>query len=294
MIGLSFSFGEGKQAPKATMWVKMNQRLFLSMKVRVACLLYHDVSDEPSKSGFNFGKAASYKLVSKQFVGQLDIIAAANLSPVLMYSLNSAKSAKEILCMLSFDDGGKSAITIADYLDVRGWKGHFFIPTSMIGKRGFVNRNDIIDLHNRGHVVGSHSHSHPLIFYELKKRDMRSEWRISLDILSSIVGNPINCASVPGGDVNKKTISSAVEEGIEFLFTSDPRTRIWQEGQMKCIGRFCIKKDFSLQRVKKISTLEGYRIDQVIWYSKKFLKVMFPSSYRRLIEARRKNGTTTD
>ena len=48
--------------------------------------------------------------------------------------------------LLTFDDGGKSAVRIADLLDKKGWKGHFFVTTSLIDTSGFVTPSNILDL----------------------------------------------------------------------------------------------------------------------------------------------------
>src|SRR4051812_33126946 len=63
---------------------------------------------------------------------------------------------------LTFDDGAESAYTfVAGLLEERGWRGHFFIITNWIGRPGYVDRRQIRELHSRGHVIGSHTCTHP-------------------------------------------------------------------------------------------------------------------------------------
>ena len=38
--------------------------------------------------------------------------------------------------MLTFDDGGPSALDAAGELAHRAWRGHFFIVTSLVGRAG--------------------------------------------------------------------------------------------------------------------------------------------------------------
>jgi len=39
--------------------------------------------------------------------------------------------------LLTFDDGGVSCHgPVADVLDRMGWRGHFFVPTDLIGRQG--------------------------------------------------------------------------------------------------------------------------------------------------------------
>src|SRR5256885_8018335 len=47
--------------------------------------------------------------------------------PELVTDLEIDRPARHVL--LTFDDGGRSAVHIGDELAARGWKGHFFIVT---------------------------------------------------------------------------------------------------------------------------------------------------------------------
>ena len=64
--------------------------------------------------------------------------------------------------LITVDDGGVSYYTVvADRLERLGWRGHCFVTTDMIGQRGFLTRRQIRELDGRGHIIGSHSASHP-------------------------------------------------------------------------------------------------------------------------------------
>ena len=117
--------------------------------------------------------------------------------------------------MLTFDNGGKSAMRVAGYLEERGWRGHFFITTNMIGASRFVSADNLRDLRRRGHVVGSHSHTHPPVFRCLSEAEMLREWQTSCHTLSAILQEPIATASVPGGDMNRMTADTAARTGIQ-------------------------------------------------------------------------------
>ena len=78
----------------------------------------------------------------------------------------------------------------ASLLESRGWRGHFFIVTGRIGKPGFVTARQIRELHERGHHIGSHSHSHPDAFSELSDEELIREWSESRRILGEILGSP--------------------------------------------------------------------------------------------------------
>ena len=151
--------------------------------------------------------------------------------------------------LLTFDDGGKSNMRVADELEKRGWRGYFFITTDVIGSPRFVSADDVRDLHRRGHVVGSHSHTHPAVFRRLTEEEMLREWRTSCETLSAILQEPITTASVPGGDMNPMTADTAAQAGIKYLFTSEPTVHPWRRSGIVCFGRMCPKRDTSLQAI---------------------------------------------
>jgi peptidoglycan/xylan/chitin deacetylase (PgdA/CDA1 family) len=194
-------------------------------------LLYHDVVNDGGfeSSGFPGSDAAVYKIEVKKFRQHLDAILRANPAVTL-----------------TFDDGGVSSHTyIADELEKRGWKGYFFITTNWIGQPGFLDANHIRDLRNRGHIIGTHSCSHPARISRYTLGDIIHEWSRSSAILADIVGKPIQSGSVPGGYYSEKVARAAALAGLETLFTSEPTV---QENLVEgCIvrGRFMIQRHTS-------------------------------------------------
>lgn len=95
---------------------------------------------------------------------------------------------------------------IADELERRDWKGHFLITTSLVGRSGFLSRSEVAELRQRGHLIGSHSHNHPDICWDLSFSEMYQEWRISCDVLKQILQEETTIGSIPGGDMNLNTL----------------------------------------------------------------------------------------
>lgn len=169
--------------------------------------------------------------------------------------------------MLSFDDGGESAYSIvADILEERGWLGHFFISTDYIGNKGFLNKHQIIELRKRGHVIGSHSCSHP----EMNKcnyNEIFYQWQHSIEVLSDILGENINTASVPGGQCNIRVIKAALQLGINYLFTSTPQIHPKYIDDCLVIGRFGIKNTTSTKMVTSLAKgSKGIWLYQRMWW----------------------------
>jgi peptidoglycan/xylan/chitin deacetylase (PgdA/CDA1 family) len=187
---------------------------------------------------------------------------------------------------LTFDDGGKSALHAAEELDRRGWRGHFFIVTDRIGCRTFLNRAEIRRLHERGHRIGSHSHTHPNIFRELAPAQMLEEWRVSSGILSDLLGAPCEHAAVPGGDISELVLRTADSAGFRFLFTVEPELQPRLVGRCRVLGRCLIKTGMSPERVAELARGEGWGSALAVRRLKVLARRACPPLYRQLVRQR--------
>jgi peptidoglycan/xylan/chitin deacetylase (PgdA/CDA1 family) len=177
--------------------------------------------------------------------------------------------------MLTFDDGGASAYhVIADLLDRRGWRGHFFISTDYIGQPAFLSASQIRDLHQRGHVLGSHSASHPERISHLPGSQIVAEWARSVNTLSDIVGQPVDIASVPGGFYSAAVARAAAQTGVRILFNSEPTMRVRRVGGCWVVGRFGLQRgDSDGLAAAFASAAPGPRLARwTFWNAKKVLK----------------------
>ncbi len=258
------------------------------MRPPVVSFLYHDVCDDPSHSGFQRKSALPYKHGTREFRENLDVIAGTGNSPFIV----TADGPSGPGLLLTFDDGGKSAMHIAEELQGRGWRGHFFVTTSMIGKRGFLSRADILDLHRRGHVMGCHSHTHPVPFNSLTFDEMVDEWSTSRRTLEDIVAKRVTTASVPGGDVSSDAIRAAAKSGIEYLFTSEPTSRPWSSHGITCLGRVCLKVGTPLGRVERLCRNRGLAREQAIRRIKNGVRFALGPIYVRWAKSRTRDGSS--
>ena len=165
---------------------------------------------------------------------------------------NSPKSKTRI----TIDDGGGSCIEIAKFLKNKNVKGYFFIVTDFIGKPNFLNANEIKEIFNMGHEIGSHSHTHPHPFHFLNYDEIIYEIKKSKTILESILQTPIKRFSVPGGEVNKRilrTLSDPILD-LDEIYISTPFKGVMNfkfSNKIKIFGRLCIEagmSDSSIQR----------------------------------------------
>lgn len=200
-------------------------------------LMYHDVFvGNPNESGFPSGM---YKLSLSDFEEQVQCV------------LKCTNGGKDVV--LTFDDGGVSFYyPIADVLDKYNIKGIFFISTDYIGKEGFLTEDQIKDLDSRGHIIGSHSHTHPSDISSLPKDDIMCEWRNSINILSRIIGKNVEVASIPNGYESKQVVELAEINGIKQLYTSKPITKVGNFKSMCIHGRYVVLSSTGLKGVQNI------------------------------------------
>jgi peptidoglycan/xylan/chitin deacetylase (PgdA/CDA1 family) len=188
----------------------------------------------------------------------------------------------QVPVFLTFDDGTAGAYMFAAArLEDYGWRGHFFITTDWIGREGYMDPDQIRDLHNRGHVIGSHSCSHPERMSQLAPHDQVREWKDSCDILSGVVKRPIKTASVAGGYYSKAVAQAAVSAGIKVLFNSEPTsTTAFVDGCL-ILGRYSVQS-FTMPNVSA-AIAAGHcwpRWKQtVIWDAKRTVKALGGESY---------------
>jgi len=261
-------------------------------------LLFHDVVPEGrwSESGFVSADADLYKLSCAQFRSHLEC-SQRNVKGTFTTAHRVLDgSASAYPCLLSFDDGGVSASTqIADMLEEFGWRGHFLVTAGRIATPGFLQADQIRDLHRRGHIIGSHSYSHPLLMAHCSDEQLQEEWHRSGAILSDILGSPVTVASVPGGHYSRAIASAAASAGIRLLFNSEPTTKCHMVDGCLVLGRFCIKRSHSPEWSGRIvaGSLGPRLREAVLWNTKKVAKNLLGEIWlqgrRKILERRAAN-----
>ena len=252
-------------------------------------LLYHDVAprEEWDATGFDGGDAAVYKFERPDFERHLDALAGTGRSPALVSDATPDR------WVITFDDGGASALRyIAPALEARGWRGHFFMTLGRLGTPQFLDADGIRELRRRGHIVGSHTVTHPLQMSSCSVEQLRREWTESSQMLADILHERPTVASVPGGAFSSLVASTAGEAGIRVLFTSEPTARTWQVGPVRCIGRFTLWNGMPPAAAFACATGRGlWPVRQrVTWQTKKLAKALLGPAYlrvrKRILDAR--------
>ena len=254
--------------------------------------MYHEVTDDPTTSGFQRPAALPYTFSRMAFASHLDAFATGPLAPELISDIDLARNGRGRHLVLTFDDGGASAMYAAEQLARRGWKAHFFIITARIGERTFLKPADIRALRSAGHMIGTHSHTHPDIFRSLSPALMASEWGVSRAILEALLGEPCVAASVPGGDISRMVLESAGEAGVRYLFTSEPLLAPERLGDTWILGRVILKSGMSAATIRELVAFRGWQRAKLLRRLGGLARTLSPSLYAQYVRMRTREGSS--
>ena len=207
-------------------------------------LMYHDVyADDTSESGFQNVGAMPYKVTRKAFEQQV----------ALIHDYCQEKGIDKSNISFTFDDGGRSFLYIvAEVLERYGFWGTFFIATAYIDTAGFLTKDEVIELRKRGHLIGTHSHTHPERMDTLQVTKLHEEWAVSCSILSKILDEPVSMASIPNGFSSKAVLQAMIDNGITLIYDSTPTTKKRPYKGVTVVGRYAVTNDMSPESVLNI------------------------------------------
>ena len=247
------------------------------------CFNYHDVTDDPKTSGFQNPDAYIYTHSVNHFSSDLDLIL--NSLPRKVIRLSSLPQDGGLPeadpgLLLTFDDGGVSGIHIAAELEKRSLRGYFFMTTGMLGDPHFLSAEQLRQLDQRGHIIGTHSHHHYSLFKALSYPDKLVEWKKSRKILEDILDHRVTTGSIPGGKMNTDTFRAAEEAGLKLLFTTEPTRKVRMYGSLAIVGRICPKESTSKSFLKWSASAKTIFPITVMWQAKQIIK-SFPKLNRK-------------
>ena len=92
---------------------------------------------------------------------------------------------------------------------------------SKLNKKLFMSKKDIIDLMEKGHIVGLHSHSHSYKFHNLNFNKEYDDYKKNKFFLEKLLKSKIKVASYPFGYQTKNTIKVLKKLGIKYAFNKN-------------------------------------------------------------------------
>ena len=185
----------------------------------VPILCYHQIRNwKPSDSK----RAKDYIVPPANFSAQMKWLADSGFHTVLpneLYAyLNNGTPLPSKPIMLTFDDTDLDQYTFAlPELKKYGFKGVFFIMTVTLGRPRYMTKDQVKELANEGHVVGSHTWDHHNV-----KQYQDKDWITQLDKptrqLEEITGKPIQYFAYPFGLWDQQAIVQLKQRGFLAAF----------------------------------------------------------------------------
>ena len=209
-------------APTAQVSVPANEipdAATILARKQVPILCYHRIRDWRASDG-KVGK--DYIVQVQNFREQMKMLADSGYQTILpdqLYAyLTNGTPLPEKPLMLTFDDNVLDQYTVAlPELEKYGFKGVFFIMTVTMGRPGYMSRAQIKELHDAGHVIGSHTYDHHNV-----KKYQGQDWVRQIEKpskqLEEIVGQPIRYFAYPFGLWNQEAIPELQKRGFQSAF----------------------------------------------------------------------------
>jgi len=236
---------------------------------KIPILAYHGIGDESGNK---------YNISVDEFTKQMRWLYELQYKTLALNELEEFQpDSSKLFFILTFDDGHKSNFGIVSpILKEFAFKAIFFISTGLIERNNnFMNWQEVCELHNNGHSIQSHGHSHKFLNH-LAEKEVIFELGQSSNLIKENTRMAPTAFSCPGGRYNKRVIKIAKEIGYKKMFTSKPYNFI-PERDIKSfsLGRFMITKGITISNFKRI--LEGQRLYlsnlRVKYYLKYLLKI---------------------
>lgn len=186
---------------------------------QIPILCYHQIRDyRPTDSKV----ARDYIVPPAVFASQMQALKDSGYTTVLPDELYDylvfGKSLPVKSVMLTFDDTDLEQYTEAwPIMKKHDYKAVFFIMTVSIGRPNYMNREQILDLHNNGNVIGSHTWDHHNV-----KKYVEADWVTQIEKpaaqLKQITGVEPVYFAYPFGLWNKEAIPQLKKRSIKAAF----------------------------------------------------------------------------
>lgn len=198
---------------------KLDDASTILARRQVPILCYHQIRDyRPTDSK----TARDYIVPPAAFKAQMKALADSGYKTILpdeLYAyLASGTAIPEKAVMITFDDTDLDQFTVArPVLDELHFKGVFFIMTVSLGRPHYMSREQVKQLSDEGHYIGSHTWDHHNV-----KKYQGQDWVTQIEKpsrqLEQITGKKIEYFAYPFGLWNKEAIPELKKRGFKAAF----------------------------------------------------------------------------
>jgi peptidoglycan/xylan/chitin deacetylase (PgdA/CDA1 family) len=181
---------------------------------QVPILCYHRIENKNASSDYTVSVAV--------FKEQMKLLADSGYHTILpdqLYDyLEKGTPLPSKPFMLTFDDTRLEHYTIAaPEMEKYGFRGVFFVMTIPIGRPNYMNSEQIKELSDRGHVIGSHTWDHHNV-KQLKGSDWIAQIEKPNQRLLAITGKPVTYFAYPFGVWNDSAVSEIKKYPFKAAF----------------------------------------------------------------------------
>lgn len=172
---------------------------------RSKILYYHDIGTIYTKMGTNIGLFQEHvKTIRKSGF---------NIVPAI-----SQKNKQIQIC---FDDGWRGVYEVKDFFVKNNIQPTVFIAVELVGKKGYLDWDEIMELKEYGFLFQSHTMTHnELTSFELQT--LKWELKESKRILEENLKMPIDAICFPRGCYSTMVVDECYNAGYNVLYTSVP------------------------------------------------------------------------
>jgi len=138
----------------------------------------------------------------------------------LLESKDAGMPLPDKTCALTFDDGHRSSLDLAEVMDEFGVRGTFFLTANYCREKAdFLKPEEIRVLAAEGFDFGTHGVTHrPL--NALPEAEMKRELSESKTWLEEVLGIPVRTMSLPAGQGGRAVHAAAFAQGYRLIGTS--------------------------------------------------------------------------
>lgn len=122
---------------------------------------------------------------------------------------------------LCFDDGFKGIYDTKDIFVKYNIKPTIFLAVNLIGNEGYLNKDEILELQDKGFIFQSHAWSHKNLT-EFKETDLEREISGSKKFLADLLGRDVDEICFPIGFFSKEVYDTCINAGYNILYSSIP------------------------------------------------------------------------
>jgi peptidoglycan/xylan/chitin deacetylase (PgdA/CDA1 family) len=221
--------------------------------VTIPILLYHRIDVSPINS--------RYYVPPEKFEQEIKALQGWGYTTISTQMLVQAITAGHELpphpILITFDDGHlDNYVNAFPIMQKYGFTGVLYIVANYLGTDGFMDRDEILDMHEAGWEVGSHSLNH----YDLTKlgpQDQRSEIVGSKERLETLLGIDILTFAYPFGAKNAAVTDYVRFAGYIAAMGAEGYTDSQGEWNLFNLQRVEIKASESIQSMTRFLTWHG-------------------------------------